>query len=90
LFICELSDASVGSNQSRPLTYGDYQLSMKGEVGAAFRLYKESGKPPMQQTQWQCSVCGYVYDGETPFERLPETWLCPVCGEGKGVFERVV
>ena len=37
-----------------------------------------------------CSVCGYVYDparGDpegcilpgTPFENLPEEWLCPVC-----------
>jgi len=40
--------------------------------------------------KWICTVCGYVYDekrGEphrgikpgTPFEKLPETYTCPVC-----------
>ena len=40
---------------------------------------------------WCCQVCGYVYDPrsgddekgippDTPFEHLPEEWLCPVCG----------
>ncbi len=23
----------------------------------------------------------------TAFEDLPETWVCPVCGEGKDMFE---
>ncbi|MDD1699451.1 MAG: rubredoxin [Methanoregula sp.] len=46
--------------------------------------------------RYKCSVCGYVYSplrGEphngipagTPFEDLPDTYLCPVCGfQGKG------
>ncbi|OOC46524.1 hypothetical protein XO09_06840, partial [Thermosipho sp. 1223] len=43
--------------------------------------------------RYVCSVCGYVYDPEvgdpdngvepgTPFEKLPEDWVCPVCGVG--------
>lgn len=46
-----------------------------------------------------CAVCGYVYDPEkgdpdsgvvpgTPFEQLPDDWVCPVCGAGKDQFER--
>ncbi|MEI6313612.1 MAG: rubredoxin [Syntrophus sp. (in: bacteria)] len=46
-----------------------------------------------------CSICGYVYDpasGEpeqgasagTPFEDLPDDWICPVCGADKSHFER--
>jgi rubredoxin len=46
-----------------------------------------------------CSVCGYVYDpavGDpdagvkpgTPFEKLPEGWVCPVCGAAKDQFEK--
>jgi len=40
--------------------------------------------------------CGYVYDpaaGDngiapgTPFENLPEDWVCPVCGLDKSVFD---
>jgi len=48
--------------------------------------------------KWKCSVCGYVYDPEagdpdsnippnTPFEKLPDDWVCPVCGATKDKFE---
>ena len=33
-----------------------------------------------------CTVCDYVYDGDVPFEDLPEDWACPVCGVGKDMF----
>ena len=33
-----------------------------------------------------CSVCGYVYDGDVPFDQLPEDWVCPLCGVGKDEF----
>ena len=47
--------------------------------------------------RWECTVCGYVYDPEkgdldsnmpagTPFEQLPESWVCPVCGAPKSQF----
>ncbi len=51
--------------------------------------------------KWKCSICGYVYDPRqgdpdsgiapgTSFESLPDSWVCPVCGAGKDVFEKVV
>ena len=44
-----------------------------------------------------CEVCAYVYDPEkgdpdngvapgTPFEKIPDSWVCPECGAGKDVF----
>ena len=39
-----------------------------------------------QQEKWVCSLCGYVYDEETPFEELPEDWTCPLCGAPKSDF----
>jgi rubredoxin len=50
--------------------------------------------------KWQCTVCGYIYDpavGDiengvapgTSFEELSDEWVCPVCGAGKDLFERV-
>ena len=39
--------------------------------------------------KWICGVCGYIYDEAregTPFEALPDSWTCPLCGAGKGVF----
>lgn len=50
--------------------------------------------------KYKCSVCGYVYDpaqGDpdngvapgTPFESIPDSWNCPVCGATKDMFEPV-
>lgn len=48
--------------------------------------------------KFECVLCGYVYDPEigdpeadiepgTPFEELPEDFVCPLCGAGKDEFE---
>ncbi|MBQ3834370.1 MAG: rubredoxin [Elusimicrobia bacterium] len=50
--------------------------------------------------KFKCTVCGYEYDpakGDpdngiapgTPFDKLPEDWVCPVCSVGKDVFEKM-
>lgn len=50
--------------------------------------------------KWRCTVCGYIYDpgvgdpehgipAGTPFENIPEDWICPVCGVGVDMFEEV-
>ncbi len=39
--------------------------------------------------KWVCKICGYVYDEtkeKTPFEDLPDSWTCPLCGADKGSF----
>lgn len=47
--------------------------------------------------KYVCDICGYVYDptaGDpdngvapgTPFDKLPDDWLCPLCGVGKDQF----
>ena len=40
--------------------------------------------------RYVCTVCGFVYDDakeQTPFESLPDTWKCPLCGAPKSAFE---
>jgi len=46
-------------------------------------------------TKYVCEVCGYEYDpaeGEgaiaagTPFEKLPDDWVCPICGAAQSEF----
>lgn len=40
--------------------------------------------------EYICNTCGYIYDEEEEgvlFKDLPEDWECPVCGDGKDVFE---
>jgi rubredoxin len=50
--------------------------------------------------KWICTLCQYVYDpavgdpdgGITPgtaFEDIPDGWVCPVCGAGKDMFEKI-
>ena len=42
--------------------------------------------------QYECTVCGYVYDESVEgvkFEELPEDWVCPLCGVGKDMFKEV-
>ena len=50
--------------------------------------------------KWECTVCGWGYDPQqgdpsqgiapgTPFEELPESWVCPECGAPKSMFEKV-
>ena len=38
--------------------------------------------------KWVCPLCGYIYDGETPFEELSDDWVCPLCGAPKNLFEK--
>ena len=40
------------------------------------------------EAKYVCTVCGYVYDGDTPFEELPDDYVCPLCGVGKDMFEK--
>ena len=47
---------------------------------------------------YKCLACGYEYNPSigdpdngiapgTPFEELPDTWVCPLCGVGKDMFQ---
>ena len=50
--------------------------------------------------KYECTVCGYIYDEDegdpdsgiapgTKWEDVPDDWVCPVCGAGKGDFEPI-
>lgn len=102
VFTCTLADARQGRDVP-PLLYGDYFKELKNECAKEFELFKSSGIAPASalrensavfetkenggEEKWVCALCGYVYDGETPFEELPEDWRCPLCGAPKSAFE---
>ncbi len=85
-FFCDVADAWLGEGE--PLIYGDYQKNMKSKSMEAFKAFKETGKAPAKRDRWVCRVCGYVYEGEIPFELLPDDWTCPLCGAPKSEFVR--
>ncbi len=50
--------------------------------------------------RYECLVCGWIYDpalgdpdggipAGTPFDALPDDWVCPVCGVGKDQFRKL-
>jgi len=50
--------------------------------------------------KYKCLVCGYIYDpakgdpdggisAGTPFDKLPDDWVCPECGAPKSEFEKL-
>jgi rubredoxin len=50
--------------------------------------------------KWLCELCGLIYDPEegdpdsgippgTPFEDIPEDWMCPICGAEKSDFRAI-
>ena len=60
--------------------------------------YKNFQEEKLDNQMYECIECKYIYNPKygneraeikpgTSFEDLPDTWVCPVCGEGKDMFE---
>lgn len=81
LFIADLVEASILSNEAS-ITYSEYRDKKSNKTTSA-------SSPIQHEGVWQCSVCHYVYDGEIPFEDLPDDYVCPICKKPKSVFVKV-
>lgn len=60
--------------------------------------YNNFGVERTGNEQYECTQCKYIYnpkfgnekagvDRGTKFDDLPDDWVCPVCGEGKDMFQ---
>lgn len=76
LFIGKIIEADLYEDKEA-MSYQYYQ-EHKEEL---LKVTTEKG-----QTAWICSVCGYVYYGDT----LPEDYQCPVCGVNKEYFNKKI
>lgn len=63
LFLAEVTGAAVLSDNDS-VTYDYYQKNIK-----------ETAKMEEKKTGFICTVCGYIYEGET----LPDDFICPWC-----------
>lgn len=92
VFLGKVADADVFSEDA-PMTYAYYHNVIKGKSPKNAPTYVEETKGvnsmKNEQPKYVCSVCGYIYDGEIPFEELPDDWTCPVCSQPKSVFEKM-
>lgn len=99
LFLGEMTDSKI-LKSGRPMTYDYYHQVKRGttpETAPTFIRGEETGGRGAAMQKYRCTVCNYIYDpaiGDpdsgikpgTPFEKLPEDWVCPVCGAGKDQF----
>lgn len=76
LFIAEVVDMKVLSD-NEPLTYADYHKDLKPKPQKIDEKKKIVG--------WKCKICGFVYEGE----KLPEDFICPLCGHSADDFEPI-
>ncbi len=64
-------------------------------IGLGYKNFKEEKEVDQK---YECIECKYIYNPKygnekagikpgTDFEDLPDDWVCPVCGEGKEMFE---
>jgi flavin reductase (DIM6/NTAB) family NADH-FMN oxidoreductase RutF/rubredoxin len=100
IFIGELVGADV-LKEGEPMTYAYYHEVKRGTTPKAAPTYIEERKEAVSKmAKYRCTVCGYIYDpalGDpdggvkpgTPFDKIPDTWVCPVCGASKDQFEKV-
>lgn len=84
VFLGKVLDADQMSAQEA-MTYAYYHKVVKGKSPKNAPTYIPEEDAPAKEA-WVCGVCGYVYEGETPFEALPEDFTCPVCKQPKSVF----
>lgn len=83
-----------------PMTYAYYHEIKRGVSPKTAPTYikEENKKEVSGMKKYRCKICGYVYDPEkgdpdsgikigTPFEELPDDWVCPICGAEKSEFE---
>ena len=75
LFIGEVVEMDKLSN-NKPVTYSEYHSRIKP---------KKTETDNKKIVGWKCTICGYIYEGET----LPEDFVCPLCGHPASDFEPI-
>ncbi len=99
LFIGEIVDADVLSEKVC-MTYDYYHQVKRGTTPKTAPVYFEEKKEVAKVPKYKCTVCDYIYDPElgdpdggikagTPFEEIPDDWMCPICGVTKDEFEKI-
>lgn len=89
VFLGKVVDADT-LKKDDAMTYAYYHNVIKGKSPKAAPTYiaEETEAQENKTERYVCSVCGYVYEGDIPFEELPEDYTCPVCKQPKSVFRK--
>lgn len=88
IFLGEVIEADDYSSENA-MTYKYYHEYLKGNAPKNAPTYEEisviSSNKDTKTKKWKCPFCGYVYEGE----KLPDDFVCPICGVGKENFELI-
>lgn len=86
VFLGEVYDCDV-LRSVKPMTYAYYHEVLKGKTSANAPTFAAESEAAAHEV-WVCTLCGYEYSGDIPFEELPDDWVCPICGVGKEYFQK--
>jgi len=101
IFVGEIVGADI-VKEGEPMTYAYYHQVKRGTTPKTAPSYiEEKREAASKVAKYKCTVCGYIYDPElgdpdggikpgTPFEEIPDDWVCPICGAAKSDFEKIV
>ncbi len=87
VFLGKVMDAGVFDAAAPSMTYAYYHNVIKGTSPKTAPTYVDPAEVaalPVTKTQWVCTVCGYIYEGD----KLPDGFTCPLCGVGPEFFEK--
>jgi flavin reductase (DIM6/NTAB) family NADH-FMN oxidoreductase RutF/rubredoxin len=100
IFVGEVVAAEV-VKEGEPMTYAYYHQVKRGTTPkTAPTFIEEKKEATAKMSRYKCQVCGYIYNPElgdpdghikpgTPWEKLPDDWVCPVCGATKDKFDKI-
>ncbi len=83
-----------------PLTYAYYHAVKGGKTPSKAASYNGGDEAPLagesapsgepaegKRIAWRCKLCGHIEEGYP--DGLPEGYVCPICGVGRDMFERI-
>lgn len=88
LFLGEVTEAEPVAGEA-PMTYAYYHQVKGGKTPPKASSYNGGDGPEAAQGQakvaWRCKICGHI----EYVDELPEDFVCPVCGVGRELFEKI-
>ncbi len=102
IFVGQVESADI-LRSGTPMSYSYYHQIKRGTEPVTAPTYRkeEPKKTKLKGDLYKCQICGYIYDpaeGDpdggiepgTPFEDIPDDWVCPVCGASKKDFVKIL
>lgn len=86
IFIADVVDAKT-FKQNESITYGQYREIKANGMQVMNNKQVADHKEVNHKPVYECTVCHYEYEGDIPFEELPDDYVCPICKQPKSVFK---